>query len=46
VVHEEASRHGADLIVIGRGVMHETLGRLRTNAHAIIRHAHCPVISV
>jgi nucleotide-binding universal stress UspA family protein len=46
VVHEEASRHGADLIVIGRGVLHETLGRLRTNAHAIIRHAHCPVISV
>jgi nucleotide-binding universal stress UspA family protein len=46
VVHEEAARHGADLVIIGRGVIHETLGRLRTNAHAIIRHAHCPVISV
>ena len=46
VVREEAEGHGADLIVIGRGVIHEKLGRLRTHAHAIIRHAPCPVISV
>jgi nucleotide-binding universal stress UspA family protein len=45
-VQEEARRHHADLLVIGRGALHETLGRLRTNAHAIIREAPCPVLSV
>jgi nucleotide-binding universal stress UspA family protein len=45
-VSEEARRHGADLVVIGRGVLHETLGRLRTHAYGIIRHSPCPVISV
>jgi nucleotide-binding universal stress UspA family protein len=43
---DEARRHDADLIVIGRGVLNETLGRLRTHAHAIIRQAPCPVLSV
>jgi len=46
VVSEEAQAHGADLVVIGRGVIHEKLGRLRTHAHAIIRQTPCPVISV
>lgn len=45
-VREEARRHGADLVVIGRGVLHETLGRLRTHSYGIIRHAPCPVLSV
>jgi nucleotide-binding universal stress UspA family protein len=45
-VHCEAVRHNADLVVIGRGVLHEKLGRLRTNAYAIIRAAPCPVLSV
>lgn len=45
-VREEARRHAADLVVIGRGLLHETLGRLRTHAHAIIRQAPCPVISI
>lgn len=45
-VREEAERHNSDLIIIGRGLLHETLGRLRTHAHAIIRHAPCPVLSV
>ncbi len=45
-VREEARRHAADLIVIGRGILHETLGRLRTHAYGIIRHSPCPVISV
>ncbi|MBZ5602996.1 MAG: universal stress protein [Acidobacteriia bacterium] len=45
-VREEARRHGADLIVIGRGVLHETLGRLRTHSYGIIRNSPCPVISV
>ena len=43
---EEARRHDANLVVIGRGVLHETLGRLRTHAHAIIRQSPCPVLSV
>lgn len=45
-VHDEAVRHNADLVVIGRGVLDERLGRLRTNAYAIIRNAPCPVLSV
>ncbi len=45
-IREEAHQQGADLIVIGRGSMHETLGRLRTQAHAIIRESPCPVLSI
>jgi nucleotide-binding universal stress UspA family protein len=45
-VREEARRHGIDLVVIGRGVIHETLGRLRTHAHEIIRRSPCPALSV
>ena len=35
----------SDLIAIGRGRLHETLGRLRSNAYNILREAPCPVIS-
>jgi nucleotide-binding universal stress UspA family protein len=35
----------ADLIVIGRGKARKTLGRFRTHAYDIIRHAPCPVLS-
>jgi nucleotide-binding universal stress UspA family protein len=45
-VRDEALNQNAGLVVIGRGVLHETLGRLRTNAYGIIRHAPCPVLSV
>ena len=45
VVHQTALLHRSDLVVIGRGVVHESLGRLRTSAFAIIREAPCPVIS-
>jgi nucleotide-binding universal stress UspA family protein len=45
-VQEQARRHAADLVVIGRGVIHESLGRLRTHAYGIIGHAPCPVLSV
>jgi nucleotide-binding universal stress UspA family protein len=44
-VHESAVRHAADLVVIGRGVMNERLGRLRTNVCGIIRQSPCPVLS-
>jgi nucleotide-binding universal stress UspA family protein len=45
-VAQEAERHGADLLVIGRGVMQGSFGRLRTHAYGLIRLAPCPVISV
>lgn len=46
VVRELAVKLGADLVVIGRGRMHETLGRLRSHAYAIIRDSPCPVLSI
>jgi len=45
-VREEAERHNSDLIVIGRGLLHQAMGRLRTHAYGIIRQAPCPVLSV
>jgi nucleotide-binding universal stress UspA family protein len=36
----------ADLLVIGRSSSSGLLGRLRTNAYALIRESHCPVVSV
>jgi nucleotide-binding universal stress UspA family protein len=45
-VSEEAKRHGADLLVIGRGTIHGTWGRLKTHAYGLIRLAPCPVLSV
>ena len=45
-VREEARRHGTDLLVIGRGLLHETFGRLRAHSYALIRQAPCPVISI
>lgn len=44
-VADEVRRHGSDLLVIGRGKMQETLGRLRTHAYGIIRLSPCPVVS-
>lgn len=46
IVAEQARRHAADLVVIGRGGLQQKLGRLRTHAYSIIRQAPCPVISV
>lgn len=46
VVSEQALKHSADLVIIGRGLLDQTLGRLRTQAYAIIRSAPCPVLSV
>lgn len=46
VVREEALQHKTDLVVIGRGALQETMGRLRTHSYGIIRHAPCPVLSV
>jgi len=46
VVRDAALAHEADLILIGRGVIHGMLGRLRSAAYGIIREAPCPVISI
>jgi nucleotide-binding universal stress UspA family protein len=46
VIHETAQTTRADLVIIGRGVMQETFGRLRTNVYSIVRETPCPVISV
>jgi nucleotide-binding universal stress UspA family protein len=46
VVRAEAEGHDSELILIGRGILHETMGRLRTHSYGIIRHAPCPVLSV
>jgi nucleotide-binding universal stress UspA family protein len=45
VVRAAAEHHQADLVVIGRGVIQESLGRLRTNTYAVIRESICPVLS-
>lgn len=45
-VRQAAVDYDADLIVIGRGAIQTTLGRLKNGASAIIRTAPCPVISI
>ena len=45
VVRKVAEEQRADLVVIGRGVMHETMGRLRSKSYEIIRQSPCPVLS-
>jgi nucleotide-binding universal stress UspA family protein len=45
-VRQAAVDYDADLIVIGRGAIQATLGRLKNSASAIIRAAPCPVISI
>lgn len=46
VVQQVAEEHRTDLVVIGRGLMHERLGRLRSNSYDIIRRSPCPVLSL
>jgi len=45
-LREVAIQHEADLILIGRGVIQGTLGRLRSHAYDIIRRSPCPVLSL
>jgi nucleotide-binding universal stress UspA family protein len=46
VVQTAAERHNADLVLIGRGKLSLTFGRLRTHAYSIIRDSPCPVLSL
>jgi nucleotide-binding universal stress UspA family protein len=43
---EEANTRRVDLVVIGRGRVHDTNGRFGKHANEIVRLAPCPVISV
>ncbi len=45
-VTEKARQANADLVLIGRGLLSSPLGRLRSNAYAIIQQSPCPVLSV
>lgn len=45
-IQAAVAREHADLLIIGRGHMQGFLGRLRSNAHDIIRLAGCPVLSI
>lgn len=45
-VRREAIDWEADVIVIGRGVIAQPLGHLRSAAYAIIRESPCPVLSI
>jgi nucleotide-binding universal stress UspA family protein len=45
VVRQVAEAQHADLVVIGRGAMHATFGRLRSKSYEIIRESPCPVLS-
>lgn len=45
-VADEARRQEADLVVIGRGAISTTQGRLRTHAYGIIHSSPCPVLSI
>ena len=45
-VQNAIATHQSDLLLIGRGRIQGVLGRLRSNAHDLIRSAPCPVLSV
>jgi nucleotide-binding universal stress UspA family protein len=45
-VRREAIEWGADIVVIGRGALDESLGRLRTGTYKIVRESPCSVVSV
>ncbi len=45
-ITEQAREENADLVLIGRGSLQSSLGRLRTHAYGIVQHSPCPVLSV
>ncbi len=46
IVSSAIAKHHADLLVIGRGHLPETLGGWRTDIASLIRESNCPVLSV
>jgi nucleotide-binding universal stress UspA family protein len=45
MIRETAIQQGSDLVIVGRGHLHEGLGRLRSEAYGIIHQSPCPVLS-
>ena len=45
-VRKAALDYDADVVVIGRGAIHSSFGRLTNSGYSIIRAAPCPVISI
>jgi nucleotide-binding universal stress UspA family protein len=45
-VRNAAVEHRADLVVIGRGEIGQSAGRLKEHTHSIIRESPCPVLSL
>ena len=45
-VAQAAEHQGVNLVIIGRGSLQATMGRLRTHAYGIIHKSPCPVLSV
>jgi nucleotide-binding universal stress UspA family protein len=45
-VSDVAASRRADLVMIGRGSGSGPMGRLRTNAYAILRESPCPVVTI
>jgi len=46
VIRKTVLNTNSDLVLLGRGVVHAPLGRLRSKAYEIIREAPCPVLSL
>lgn len=46
VIRNASLHHEADLVMIGRGAIAHSFGRLRSGAYDIIRESPCPVLSV
>ena len=45
-VTAEARREQADLVLLGRGSLPNTMGRLHTHAYGIIQQSPCPALSI
>ncbi len=45
-IAEEARQEGAHLLLLGRGSLQSTMGRLRSHEYGIIQGSPCPVVSV
>jgi nucleotide-binding universal stress UspA family protein len=46
LVAEHARQRSADLVIVGRGLLSQPFGRLRTHAFSIVQRSPCPVLSV
>lgn len=46
VIRDAAVRHGADLVIIGRGEIGHFAGLMRAHTYTIIRESPCPVLSL